>query len=158
MINDTNILPKFPGPFEHSGPLVFCPPLASLACDYGKNAKQWFCNHTRILQNDSLYYYGMPASFKRLFIWSWFAETRCEPGWFSCNEINTIHSLSIKIHVVLIFARSLKAGSHIFLWYACDCIIILAAKIPTKLSPSQLSRPTADVTVALEAIGKQMFT
>jgi hypothetical protein len=44
------------------------------------------------------------------------------------------------------FSLSLKPGSHIFLPYACDGIIILAAEIQTKLSPSQLSRPTADVT------------
>jgi hypothetical protein len=30
--------------------------------------------------------------------------------------------------------------------------------IRAKLSSSQLSRPTADVAVALEAIGEQMFT
>ena len=43
---------------------------------------------------------------------------------------------------------------------SCDCIImpLLAAEIPAKLNSSQLSRPTADVTVALEAIGEQMFT
>jgi hypothetical protein len=44
--------------------------------------------------------------------------------------------------------------------YACHCTImpLLASEIPAKLSSSQLSRPTADVTVALEAVGEQMFT
>jgi hypothetical protein len=43
---------------------------------------------------------------------------------------------------------------------ACHCTImpLLAAENPAKLSSSQLSRPTADVTVALEAVGEQMFT
>ena len=46
------------------------------------------------------------------------------------------------------------------LLYGCDCIImpLLAAEIPAKLSSSQLSRSTADVTVALEAIGEHLFT
>ena len=49
---------------------------------------------------------------------------------------------------------------HICLRHACDCIImlLLAAEIPAKFNSSQLSRPTADVTVALQAIGEQMFT
>jgi hypothetical protein len=33
---------------------------------------------------------------------------------------------------------------------------LLAAEIPAKLNSSQLSRPAADVTEALEAIGEQM--
>jgi hypothetical protein len=60
-----------------------------------------------------------------------------------------------------VFLLTKPAGSNSIQRACSQASIImplLAAEIPAKLNSTQLSRPTADVTEAQEAIGEQIFT